>query len=75
LRVWRTIAAVDRGEALWLLSRRNGDEWRPTPREQAEQAVARAGALIARYFDAAKPDRRDLERARQELDEALGYSR
>jgi len=54
------------------LRRRNGaDEWRPGPREQAEQAVARACVILARWFEVASPERRDLERARREIDEAL----
>jgi len=54
--------------------RRDGAAWRATPREQSEQAAARAGALIARWFEAPHPDRRDLERARDELAEALELS-
>ena len=54
------------------LRRRNGaDESRTGPREQAEQAVARACVILARWFEVASPERRDLERARREIDEAL----
>lgn len=61
-------------ESLSDRARRNGDTWRPSQREAAEQAAARASALLARWFEAAAPDRRDLERARLELDEALQLS-
>jgi hypothetical protein len=62
---------VRAAEDLSEQARRFGDHWRPTPREQAEQAAARAAAFLARWFEDGAPDRRDLERARRELDEAL----
>jgi hypothetical protein len=50
---------------------RHRADYEPTARQKAEQAAARAGALIGRWFEARTPDRVDLERARRALDEAI----
>jgi hypothetical protein len=44
--------------------------WQPTPREQAEQAAARAALRIEKFFERGG-SRADLVRARRELDLAL----